>query len=372
MVSSSQSQPAEERLTPSRIRIARERRGMSKVALAKRLGITTRMLQIYESDGAPAARADELVNALGVLPSFFEKSELNAISAEQGFFRARRRATAAQLGSARAVASIGAELYDWIAARFELPAVVVPDLDAQEPEAAAATLRAVWGRGLEPLPNLIQLSEAHGVRVLSLPVDAETVDAFSMWLDGTPYVFLSTAKTAERSRFDLAHELGHLTMHSRNIVGVECHGQGEEREADAFASSLLMPLGDLRARSGRESAVPQILRLCSYYRVSAMAMTRRLHEIGRLTDWAYRQNCVHLAQRGFRSSEPGGIDRERSRVFATVFPALRAQGFRTSDLCEQLGLTIEDLRALVFGQLAGVMNGFGQRTVDTRRSLRVV
>jgi len=71
-------------------------------------------------------------------------------------------------------------------------------MDQQDPESAATALRAVWGRGEEPLPNLIQLGEAFGVRVLSLPTDADTVDAFSLWLNDIPYVFLSTAKTAER------------------------------------------------------------------------------------------------------------------------------------------------------------------------------
>ncbi|KNX35979.1 hypothetical protein [Luteipulveratus halotolerans] len=67
-----------------------------------------------------------------------------AISLDQGFFRARRRATAAQLTAARAAASIGIELYEWVVARFRLPDVVVPDLDGQQSATAAATLRAMW------------------------------------------------------------------------------------------------------------------------------------------------------------------------------------------------------------------------------------
>ncbi len=356
MKSTSTSPRSDPRLAPSRIRLARERRGLSKVALSSLLGVTTRVLQTYESDGAPAARADDLARALGVSPRFFTLPERHAVSAEQGFFRARRRATAAQLGAARAAASMGMELYEWIATRFALPARVLPDLDQQEPETAAAALRAIWGRGTEPLPNLVQLCESHGVRVLSLPTDAETVDAFSLWADEVPYVFLSTAKTAERSRFDLAHELGHLVMHSRVDEGDA--GSAElEREADAFASALLMPREDLAARSGREPAVPQVLRLRDYYRVSAMAVTRRLHEIGRLTDWGYRQNCVQLAQRGFRSAEPGGMARERSRVFMTVFPALRASGVATRAVCDELGITAEELYGLTFGHAAMTVEG---------------
>jgi len=217
-------------------------------------------------------------------------------------------------------------VYDWIADRFTLPAVVVPDLDQRDPESAATALRAVWGRGEEPLPNFIQLSEAFGVRVLSLPTDTDTVDAFSLRLNDIPHVFLSTAKTAERSRFDLAHELGNLTTHSRalshaNSRSADCRQL--EREADAFASAFLMSRRDLLAHVGRELAVPRILQVRDYYKVSAMAVTRRLYNVGRLTDWSYRQNCVQLTQRGFRSGEPGGISRERSRVFPTVFTWMR-------------------------------------------------
>ena len=40
-----------------------------------------------------------------------------------------------------------------------------------------------------------------------------TVDAFSVWREYTPYIFLKLMKTAEHSRFDAAHELGHLVLH---------------------------------------------------------------------------------------------------------------------------------------------------------------
>lgn len=364
---SSTSPPAESRLNPARIRLARERAGLSKVALAARLGVTTRALQTYETKGAPRSRRDELSTALEVAPAFFDRPARDAISLDQGFFRARRRATAKQLTSARAAASIGIELYEWVVARFRLPDVVVPDLDGELPEVAAATLRAMWGRGDEPLPNLVQLSEAHGVRVLSLPSDAEAVDAFSLWNDGSPYVLLSKAKSAERSRFDLAHELGHLVMHSRVAVGAE--PRALEREADEFASALLMPRDAVAVRAGREPAVPEILRLRSHYRVSAMAMTRRLHDIGRLTDWAYRQDCIHLAQRGFRSGEPGGMTRERSRVFGVVFPH---RDSAVGEACRELGITRRELHGLTLGHVPVSIDGVGQPVPPVARSLRLV
>lgn len=367
---------AEARLNPTRITLARELRGISKTELARVLGMTTRALQDYESLGAPKSRQGDLADALGVEPSFFALPERERMSPDQGFFRALRRATAGQRHAAIAAADVGVELYEWLAERFVLPKLALPDLDDQEPEAASAALRSVWGRGQEPMPNLIQLAEAHGVRVLSIPPNARTVDAFSTSRDGQAYVFLSTEKSAERSRFDLAHELGHLVMHTRVPPG---HIQSDaelrrqiEQEADAFASALLMPRSALLADASREPAVPEILRLKSRYRVSAMAMTRRLHDVGRLSDWSYRQNCVQLAQLGYRSSEPGGMRRDLSRVFAIVFPTLRAQGIGSGSLRDSLGLTAELLHDLTFGQVTISVNGLDQTTVHARPSLRVI
>ncbi|MEK2654790.1 ImmA/IrrE family metallo-endopeptidase [Pseudomonas aeruginosa] len=44
--------------------------------------------------------------------------------------------------------------------------------------------------------------------------ETSQVNAFSCWRRGvTPFVFLNTQKSAEASRFDAAHELGHLVLH---------------------------------------------------------------------------------------------------------------------------------------------------------------
>ncbi len=41
------------------------------------------------------------------------------------------------------------------------------------------------------------------------------IDAFSVWYDAKPYIFLSSDKGSNvRTRFDMAHELGHLIMHA--------------------------------------------------------------------------------------------------------------------------------------------------------------
>ena len=54
-----------------------------------------------------------------------------------------------------------------------------------------------------------------------------------------------TNKTAEHSRFDAAHELGHLVLHRHGPPrGIEA-----ERQANAFASAFLMPHGSVFPRA---------------------------------------------------------------------------------------------------------------------------
>ncbi|WP_375405757.1 ImmA/IrrE family metallo-endopeptidase [uncultured Amnibacterium sp.] len=289
------------------------------------------------------------------------------IEVKEARFRASSRATLRQRDAACAVGASGIEFYSWLATRFRLRDVILPDLDGEKPERAAEAVRALWGQGRGALPNLLQLSEAHGLRVMSLPMIAHTVDAFSLWRDAEPYVFLSTMKTAERSRFDLAHEIGHLVMHSRG------HEGDLEAEADAFAASFLMPADLLLARVGREPALPAVLRLRSHYGVAALTMLRRLHDLGRLSDNAYRMDCVALAQRGCRSGEVGGLPREPSQVFRQTFEALRSNNVTAEQAAREVGLWASDLHDLTFGHFVAPVESRGDAArTPVRAALRAV
>ncbi|WP_431014433.1 ImmA/IrrE family metallo-endopeptidase, partial [Campylobacter jejuni] len=65
------------------------------------------------------------------------------------------------------------------------------------------------------MPSVVQALEAHGIIALRLPTETDAaVDAFSTYSGARPLVFLSPTKDDKaRSRFDAAHELGHLVLH---------------------------------------------------------------------------------------------------------------------------------------------------------------
>lgn len=336
--------------TPSRLALARKRRGFTLTRLAEEVGVTSQSLSNAENGRQePSATTLEALSRVLNFPlSFFSQSEPQEVTAEQVSFRARSKTSARIRDAALSAATLAAELHDWIDSRFELPATDVPTLNQRmSPELAAEHVRARWG--LNPsagISNVVHLLEAHGIAVYSLPPEYSEVDAFSFWLDGKPFVLLNTLKTAERSRFDAAHELGHIVLHDQVFGGQK--SRSEEKEADAFASAFLMPEKSVRRFLNYSPTVDEIIRYKARWRVSALALTYRLHELGTISDWGYRRAMIDLGRMGYRSDEPQGIDREPSHVLQKVLASLRTNGISYRQISKELHLSTKELNELMF------------------------
>ena len=332
----------------SRLAVARKRRGLTLTGLADATGISSRSLSAYEKgDQQPSeASLEQLADALRVSAGFLRADDIDEIPVDAVSFRALSKMTARQRDSALGAGRVSILINDWIESRFDLPKPEIPSLTGRDPESAADEVRARWGLGEKPISNVLHLLEAHGVRVYSLTQDNAQLDAFSLYWHGKPFVFLSTMKSAERSRFDAAHELGHLVMHGEHETP---HGPEAEMEANRYAAALLMPRASVLAAGLRFATVDRIVRAKRTWRVSAMALTHRLNELGLLTEWGYRSACVQLSRMGYRRNEPNGVVRESSQLLAKVFQSLRADGVRPADIATDLGITPNELRSHLFG-----------------------
>jgi Zn-dependent peptidase ImmA (M78 family) len=329
---------------------------MTLVRLAGNSGISTRSLSAYENGTQEPAEAalDALASALDVPAAFLTAPDIDEIPVGAVSYRALSKITASQRDAARSAARLAVCLSEWIDERFRLPSPDVPSLPGPDPETCAETVRARWGLGQSPVSNMVHLLEAHGVRVFSLAADCADVDAFSFPWKGTPFVFLNPAKTAERGRFDAAHELGHLVLHSGSQPPA---GPAAEQEASRFAAAFLMPRASVLAKGLHGATADRILQARHTWKVAAMALTHRLYELDLLTDWGYRTACVNLSRLGYRSAEPGGIPRETSQVLAKVFTALRAEGITAPAVARELHLTPGELGRHVFGLVPIALNG---------------
>ena len=352
-----------------RLRQARKRRGITRRDLARETGISERVLA-YNECGERSPNEEQrraLADALGFLDEFFSRDDPELLPSDGVSFRSMSRMTARQRKRALAGAEMALELSAWLDEQFELPRPNLPDLRHQnEPEAAAAALRSYWCLGDRPIKNVLHLLEKRGVRVFSLAEDCESIDAFSFWKGDRPYVFLNTRKSGERSRFDAAHELGHLLLHSHGGP----NGRRAEYEADDFAACFLMPRSHVIANQPTRKSLDGLIGAKKQWGVSVLALARRLHETGSLTDWHYRQICIQAQQLGLRKDEPNAIDRETSQVLRKTLTHLWSQRITPNQIAASFGWPRHELTALTFQCVSETRGSAGASSRSTLRLVR--
>lgn len=359
-------------LNPSRLTAARKRRGWTLKKLADEAGISTKSLSTYENaHQEPTEQVVQiLASKLGVTVNFLTADDLDEIPLEAVSFRALSKMTARTRDRGLASGRVAIMINDWIESRFTLPKSDLPTLTGRVPEAAAEELRVRWGLGQQPIGNLIHLLEAHGVRVYSLTHENADLDAFCLYWHGQPFVFLGTEKSAERSRFDAAHELGHLVLHGEDR---EPHGLTAEQEANRFAAAFLMPRSGVLAQGLRNATAQRILVAKRRWNVAAMALAHRTNELGLMTEWCYRSVCVDLSRMGYRRGEPAGMGvHESSQLLTKVLQQLRTAGSGIQEIAVDLGLQPSEVQAHMFGLTPTVLSGGDRSCRPIRPALRIV
>jgi len=341
------------KFNPSRLGIARKRRMLNKSALAERVGVRPLTITRWESHQSEptAENIDALAKELRYPKEFFFARDIDEPLDALTSFRSQTSMTAATRDAALAAGAIGFLILDWVSERFNLPVDHLPDLRSygeEGPEVAARVLRQEWGLGEAPISNMVHLLESKGVRVFSLAQNTKAVDAYSVRRhDGTPCVFLNTFKSAERSRFDAAHELAHLILHQDGSVT----GRSAEDQANAFASAFLMPKSDVLSVLPRIQHLGELIAAKARWRVSLTALTYRAHKLGIISDWKYRDFYIEISTKGYNREEPMESEREKSVVWDKVLKALWAEKTTQDDIARALDVPTDEVADLLFGML---------------------
>lgn len=336
----------------TRLDIARNTRGLTKRQLADKLDISERHLKNYENGTTipDPFMVNKMCSILNFPEAFFYGDDLDSIPTSAVSFRSLSRLTSAKKRMALAHARLIQVLAEWIEKNFDLPDPDIPD--AQEmmsgnpmtPESCAEIVRAHWGLGNEPIDHLIGLLEAKGVLVFSFALNIRDVDACCLWNGKRPIIFLNTSKTAERCRFDAAHELAHLVMHKhgQNFSDVSTIENNIEKEANMFASAFLMPKESLYGLTPTMTDLSSIIKLKKYYNVSAAALAYRLNDLNLMTEWSYREINRQLSIRG-KHNEPEPSEQEKSLLLSKIFSLLKSEGLSRYDLAKELDILPDEI-----------------------------
>jgi len=337
-----------------RLTLARTFRGLRKNELAQLLGVTPAAVGQFENGHtrpSPETLA-QLTLAVGFPLGFFETGRPSFPVSEERFqFRSLKAAT--KLARVRVLARVEllAELVSMLEAYVELPPVDLPnvsttDLESGDMNAITSRLRLEAALGLGPLDNAVGFLELRGCIVTRLRAETREVDAFSGWVGQRPFVVLSADKSdTARSRFDAAHELGHLLLHH----DVDSDNEELEFQAHAFASAFLMPKESLLRELPRRLDWGRLIELKLRWRVSLAALLRRARDLGALSEFTYRRAMVQMSSWGWRVNEPGevGAAEQPTLLHDSLLLLERGLGISSDDVCEALRVSPRDLELLV-------------------------
>jgi Zn-dependent peptidase ImmA (M78 family)/DNA-binding XRE family transcriptional regulator len=233
----------------------------------------------------------------------------------------------------------------------------IDDLD-NGPELAAQFVREAWGLGIDPLPNLVELLEDRGVKVLSMNdshIDGLTAEVSLECGGGVPVIVVNEDDWSERKRFSIAHEVGHLLMREPASFS----SSQIESAANRFAGAFLMPAESLILDVGKSRSsisLGELIELKKIYGVSVQAIAFRCRDLGIISKSLMGKLFGLFTVKGYRKwpyEEPESMKPEiemPKRFERLCYRALSEGVASEARVAEFLGIPVRDLRDRVTGK----------------------
>lgn len=336
--------------------LARDTCGMTQAEFALKLGIGQGTLSKYEAGllSPPDETIDDFVRTIGrYTRKFFFQPEQ-----PYGFppFHFRKRKKLGVKALSRIVAEMNVRRMHVKKLCVSYPQKAsgfIPEVDLDEYQGTskktptiddlARHIRELWGVPNGPIDNMIELVERNGGVVIPCEFGTGLLDAMSQRIDGMPVVFfINPNAPADRMRHTLAHELGHMVLHTLSLS----EDEAMEDEADAFAGAFLLPAEEIRPQL-RRFDLRQLANLKSYWKVSMAALAVRADRLNLITPYQKKSFWMEMGRLGYRKREPNEPAAESPRRLARmVHFHQRELGYTRADMASLLDLVPEEFDRL--------------------------
>ncbi|WP_333897606.1 XRE family transcriptional regulator [Brevundimonas aurantiaca] len=344
----------------TRLEEARLARGLTQTSLAQIVGRDSSTVSAWETgrQNPDWEAVTRLSVALGVRASLFEQS---GTACADHFFRSNASITVGLQKKSKSRLRWTELLERYLSQWVEFADVDFPDLkmgrlsqiDDAAIEEAAAACRLHWHLGQGPIADVVAVLENAGALVVREELGGVKMDGVSAWsIDcHRPVVLLSADKaSAVRSRFDAAHELGHLVMH-RGVKPADLNKADYaemERQAHRFASAFLLP-AETFSRDVSRLELDYFVSLKRKWRVSIAGMIMRAFSLDAFGEEYKERLFKYLSARGWRKAEP--LDDELPveipvALAEAVKLGIESKSFSRQDICDGTGLEPADLESL--------------------------
>jgi Zn-dependent peptidase ImmA (M78 family)/DNA-binding XRE family transcriptional regulator len=353
-----------------RLRQVINARRLNQAQLASLVGVSPSTVSKWRSGSqAPEREAlDRLAAVVNVAPEWFTRLTMSKVSLP--LFRSNASAHVA----ARAMLEARLEWAQEIAASLEefvdYPELNLPccsytnpeEITSEDIEQIACECRDRWRLGRAAIQDLALAVESSGVILIREETGIAQIEGLSAWSNvlERPLILLSADKdNGYRSRFDLAHELGHILLHRyiKRPTERERH-KLLEQQAHHFAGAFLLPAETFVNEVRMPVTLDDLLLLKRRWGVSVAAIIMRLKALDLLDDDSLLTLFKRRSARWGAKSEPGDGDRkpEQPRLLRrTIDLLVNEKIMPLESIPEHMGLAAIDIE-----MLAGLPEGYFQ------------
>lgn len=315
-----------ETLNPKFLELARHLRQFTQKEAAELLGVSQGKLSKAEKgfQPLPSDTIDHLPSVYNLPISFFYQST-DASQVGHLYYRRQMSIPAKTMDALEAQIRVQKMAIDQLFEAVELPEFewnLFQPTDGLTPAEIARRTRYSLGIHRGAIGNLTVLLENHGVIIQKMDFGTEKMDGITSVTDhGRKVIFLNTRMPNDRTRFSLAHELGHLIMH---LHFVPSNPECIEDEANEFASEFLMPAKEIMS-SLKTINLPILGQLKQQWGVSMRALIRRAKDLSMIDDKVYRNFQIVFSKKGYNKKEPISLPFERSNLIHDVIELYRTE-----------------------------------------------
>ena len=280
-----------------RLKQVREFLGLSQVELAQQLSVTQATIAYLEAGyQQPSEELLSKISKVTDFPqAFFEQTEIIEFPYGSLLYRSRAVIDASEKARANRYGQFMFEVAEQLSQKISPRHFPFPK-GRVDGNTAANIVRSNLGYSPDrPIDDLIYDLEKNGVYIFKSPFHCSKIDAFSVWAgyeNKKPVIVLTREVQADRVRWTVAHELAHLILHSTLFGDL----QEFEREADMFASELLLPEVTMVNLIAEPFTLVRAARIKAQWKVSIKAIVRRAHELHLISDNSYKSLNVQISQ----------------------------------------------------------------------------
>lgn len=348
-------------MSADRIRAARELLGMSQEQLSSAAGISQALISQIENGNRAATdqTLDAVISGTGLPKQFFARDPDPLATGSLRFRKYRSAPARATVRAKRTfieLFDIAALLMDWAdRPKPSLPrAAETTTLDAIEHFADETRARMGLGPS-EPIGHLTRALERASVPVAPIAfvdLSGEESDEFA----ALGHFGLSAcdrasgrasigyfASSGDRQRFTLAHELGHIVLHTEGSP----EPSAAELEADQFAGAFLFPRV-ARSEFRRDPTLRDFAHLKARWGVSIQALVMRAAALGAIDELRRVSLYKQISARGWRHNEPVLVSPEEPLLLGALLAQRYGQQRSAyTRAAADLGIPAVYLRAVV-------------------------